>query len=251
MESPGKDWDEACHGLESRLAYLFADRRLLQTALTHRSWDRIKGEVPFMAGPHNERLEFLGDAVLNLVISEQLFQRLPAADEGVLSHWRAQLVNTTALAEMARSLGLGELLRLGRGEARSGGGEKPTLLADALEAVLGAMLLDGGLDAARTFILRQFDEGLAGAQPEHLRKDFKSLLQELLQAESRPLPHYQVVTLSGAPHERHFTVECRVEGVPPALGEGRSRRAAEHEAARLVFLSLDGPPPPARQEPNV
>ena len=205
---------------------------LLTQALTHRS-----------AGPmNNERLEFLGDALLGLVIAETLWERFPDADEGDLSRRRASLVNQESLAGLARGLGLGDYLTLGSGELRSGGFARDSILADALEAVIGAVYLDKGFDGAREMVLRLFAAPLAGLASRQAAKDPKTRLQELLQAERRPLPSYEVIDISGRQHAQHFVVRCRLEDATHAVeGEGSSRRRAEQAAAeRMLGLLTQG-----------
>lgn len=206
------------------LGYVFRQPELLEEALTHRS-----------ASPrNNERLEFLGDALLNLVIAECLFQRYPQATEGDLSRLRSTLVKGEALAELARGLKLGENLRLGQGEVRSGGSQRESILADTLEAIFGAVYLDGGLNACRALILNLYQEGLAGLASADESKDPKTRLQEYLQARQQPLPVYSVLEVRGEPHAQSFTVECAVAN-RRAVAVGSSRRKAEQDAARQVL----------------
>jgi len=217
--------------LERALGYRFSDTGLLEQALTHRS----------AGGRHNERLEYLGDAALGFIVAEALFSAVPEADEGDLSRLRAALVNRPALAEMARGLGIPDQVRLGSGELKSGGFRRESILADALEAVLGAVYLDGGFGAVRDTVLRLYGPRLEpGALPsaEDL-KDPKTRLQEILQAGGRSLPAYSVDAIEGEAHRQRFTVSCRVEGEDaPAVGRGRSRRAAEQAAASDMLERL-------------
>jgi len=221
--------DPAGRWLQERLGCTFADAGLLQRALTHRSF----------GSDNNERLEYLGDAVLSFVVAEMLFQKFPEASEGELSRYRASLVSGEALAALAARVGLGEQLRLGDGELKSGGQRRATILADGLEAVFGAIYLDRGLDAARTVAVRLFREPLA-ALPEAARlKDPKTRLQEWLQGRGLPLPAYTVLEVSGEPHEQRFRVRCDVSGLAIAAeADGSSRRRAEQDAAQRV---LDDP----------
>jgi ribonuclease III len=217
--------------LERELGYRFSDDSLLMRALTHRS----------AGGQHNERLEYLGDAALSLVVAEALYRRLPDAPEGHLSRLRASLVRRTSLAGMAHALGFPPRLRLGPGELRSGGFRRESILADALEAVLGAIYLDGGLDALRPVVLRLYGERLEALPAHEALKDPKTLLQERLQAQGLPLPLYRVAAVEGEDHEQYFTVACQVEGVAAEVtGSGGSRRAAEQEAAARMLVQLDG-----------
>jgi len=211
----------------TNLGYVFQQPGLLEEALTHRS-----------ASPrHNERLEFLGDALLNLVIADYLFQRYPQASEGELSRLRANLVKGEALAELARGLNLGQSLRLGQGELRSGGPQRESILADALEAIFAAVYLDGGLESCRRLILHLYQDELEGLASAGELKDPKSRLQEYLQAHQQPLPVYTVLEIRGEPHLQSFTVECAVAGCR-AVAVGSSRRKAEQDAARQVLEQL-------------
>ncbi len=209
------------------LGYAFRRPGLLEEALTHRS-----------ASPrNNERLEFLGDALLNLVMAEYLFHRYPQASEGELSRLRATLVRGVALAELARSLKLGEELWLGQGELRSGGPQRESILADALEAIFGAVYLDGGLDACRALILHLYRNELTGLASASELKDPKTRLQEYLQARQQPLPVYSVLEIRGEPHAQSFTMECAVAD-RRAVAVGGSRRKAEQDAARQMLEQL-------------
>jgi ribonuclease-3 len=218
--------DPAARWLADRLGVEFADPALLARALTHRSH----------GGPNNERLEYLGDAVLSFVVAELLFRRFPDATEGELSRLRASLVSGEALAAIASSLGLGEQLLLGDGEMKSGGQRRATILADALEAVFGAIYLDRGLDDARRVAEGLFEGPLSGLPPASELKDPKTRLQEWLQARGHALPSYRVLEVSGEPHEQHFRVRCEVpELALTAIAEGSSRRRAEQEAAQRIL----------------
>jgi ribonuclease-3 len=204
----------------------FENPELLRQALTHRSY----------SATHNERLEFLGDGVLNCVIAAELFRRFPQLAEGELSRLRASLVNQQSLFEIAQQIELGAQLRLGEGELKSGGARRPSMLADALEAVIGAVFVDGGFEAARAAVLRLFEQPLSAADPLKLGKDAKTRLQEFLQARRVPLPQYAVISTAGEAHEQIFRVEC----VIPELnirteGEGASRRSAEQAAASHAY----------------
>jgi ribonuclease-3 len=216
--------------LTKRLGYRFKDPALLNTALTHRSH----------SSPHNERLEFLGDSVLNCIIADALYNRFPQLAEGELSRARAIIVRQRTLFERACELELGALLRLGEGELRSGGAERPSILADALEAVIGAVYLDGGFSAARRIVQRIFQPVLESADPAAVvGKDAKTMLQEYLQGRHIPLPRYSIVATRGEAHQQHFTVECMIPQLSiRALGEGLSRRAAEQQAAELAYAQI-------------
>lgn len=213
------------------LGYRFHIQDLLDQALTHRSYSQ----------QHNERIEFVGDSVLNCVIATLLYQRFPGLPEGQLSRLRANLVNRETLHALALSLDLGAHLRLGEGEVRSGGNSRPSILADALEALFGAVYLDGGFDAAQDVICRLYAEPVAKMATGEQSKDAKTRLQELLQGRRLPLPSYGVVRITGEAHQQTFEVCCELPelGVS-ATGTGRSRRAAEQEAA-LVALARIAP----------
>ena len=220
--------DKAEHWLTRTLDYTFRDVRLLQQALTHRS----------AHGDSNERLEFLGDAVLDIVVSEVLFQTLPDAPEGDLSRLRASLVRDTSLAGIAADLGMGEHLILGSGERKTGGHRRQSILADALEALFGAGYLDSDFDTAADLIRRVFAQKLDDLPHADELRDPKTRLQEWLQARGEAPPEYELVNVSGKAHQQRFEVRCRVPGQEPAAGEGRSRRGAEQQAARHMLSSL-------------
>jgi len=210
----------------TRLGYLFQHPELLQQALTHRSH----------SAPHNERLEFLGDGVLNCVIAALLYERFPNLPEGHLSRLRANLVNQECLSHVATSLDLGNELLLGEGELKSGGFRRPSILADALEAITGAIFLDGGYEQVRAVLSRIFDPLLQELDPNTQGKDPKTLLQELLQGRRLALPQYNVVSVRGDAHEQQFHVECVIAGLDiRTSGCGPSRRSAEQSAARLAY----------------
>lgn len=216
--------------LEALVGYRFKSRALLEQALTHRSF----------GSPHNERLEFLGDGVLDCVIAEELYARYPKLSEGPLSRLRANLVRQASLAAVARGLGLSAFMRLGEGELQSGGAERPSILADALEAVYGAVFLDGGYEAVRASIRKTFGASLQELDAQAPAKDAKTRLQELLQGRHRKLPEYRVVATQGAAHKQTFEVECSVAELElRATGSGSSRRAAEQKAAEAMLLKIE------------
>jgi ribonuclease-3 len=218
--------------LRDRLEIVPHEMALFEAAFTHRS---APGRI------NNERLEFLGDAVLNLLAAELLYQRFPAASEGDLSRLRARLVSTTPLAEAAQSLGLGDELRLGSGELKTGGFRRESILADALEALIGAVYLDAGLEAARAVVARFCEPLIDTLPPPEDLKDPKTRLQELLQGRGLALPEYRVEQVSGEPHLQHFSVRCEVPELHIATaGEGSSRRRAEQDAAQRVLDGLTG-----------
>ena len=217
--------------LKESLHYEFDDVRLLELALTHRS----------AAGDNNERLEFLGDAVLDFVISEVVFRAYPLAPEGDLSRLRSSLVKDTTLAELAAGIGLGEHLILGSGERKTGGHRRESILADALEAIFGAVYLDRGFETARVVIERAFGTRLQDFPDIDELRDPKTRLQEWLQARQRGLPEYELVEVTGKAHRQTFAVSCRVSGQQQATrGVGTSRRNAEQDAAAKMLAELTG-----------
>ncbi|PAV46832.1 ribonuclease III [Pseudomonas sp. HAR-UPW-AIA-41] len=215
--------------LERQLGYTFQDQALLTLALTHRSF----------AGRNNERLEFLGDAILNFVAGEALYQRFPQAREGQLSRLRARLVKGETLAILARGFELGEYLRLGSGELKSGGFRRESILADALEALIGAIYLDAGMDMARERVLAWLTQELDSLTLVDTNKDPKTRLQEFLQSRASELPCYEVVDIQGEPHCRTFFVQCTVDLLnEKTQGQGASRRIAEQVAAAAALVAL-------------
>jgi ribonuclease-3 len=212
-----------------QIGYVFNQPELLRQALTHRSHSL----------PHNERLEFLGDSVLNCAVATLLFRHFPNLTEGNLSRLRANLVNQQSLADIAQRLELGKLVRFGEGEIKSGGDRRPSILADALEAVLGAIYLDGGFVAAEKFITTLYTPLLTELDAQTLGKDPKSLLQEYLQSRRLSLPQYTVIGTTGEAHQQQFEVECVISKLNiRTLGEGASRRSAEQEAARQAYEQI-------------
>ena len=221
----------AASELEKKLGYKFREVNWLVTALTHRSYSNERG-----AGAHYERLEFLGDAVLGLIAAEWLFQKYPDRPEGELSRIKSHLVSARTLGHEAEALGLGEQLRIGVGEERSGGRRKASLLTDSLEAVFGALYLDGGLRAARNWIEPMLERALQGADQEF--GDAKTALQEQLQAKALPLPEYRLAAEEGPDHQKVFTVECWIDGALAGTGVGETKKLAEQRAAALALASL-------------
>ncbi len=215
--------------LQRALGYQFTDLSLLQLALTHRS----------AASRHNERLEFLGDAILGFVIADDLFQRFPKVNEGDMTRMRASLVKGVTLAELARELQLQPMLKLGSGELKSGGFRRESILADAMEAIFGAVYLDGGTEAGRALILRLYQSRLDAIVPGQRQKDPKTSLQEYLQGRRKALPVYSVLDTLGDAHDQTFTVSCAVEELAEAIiGSGTSRRKAEQDAAAKTLELL-------------
>lgn len=215
-----------------RIGYSFDDPELLELALTHRS----------CGAKNNERLEFLGDAALNFIVGNAIYLRLPNSKEGELSRYRANLVKGVTLTEIANELMLGEHLHLGSGEMKSGGHRRASILADTVEAIIGAIYLDGGMEACEHFVLKLYDSRLDNLGHTAL-KDPKTELQEVMQASGYDLPEYKVIDVSGEAHSQLFTVECSIKNLKqPTIGRGSSRRNAEKEAAKkaLKGLSYDG-----------
>lgn len=222
--------------LEERLGHRFAEPALLELAVTHPSHAHEKGQ-----GKHYERLEFLGDAVLGAAAAEWLYRRYPEVPEGDLSQLKSWLVSKPVLARYARRLGIGELLRLGVGEERSGGRRKASLLADAFEAVLGALFLDGGFPAAQRAVQGLLIEAAAERGGQAVQVDAKTRLQELAQARGWNLPEYRLVGEEGPDHEKTFRVECRLEQGSAATASGRSKKIAEQLAAAAVLAEVEAP----------
>ncbi|MDO8960948.1 MAG: ribonuclease III [Methylophilus sp.] len=219
----------ALASLQPLIGYTFSAPSLLQLAITHRSF----------SGNNNERLEFLGDGVLNFIVAHQLYHRFAKLPEGDLSRLRAQLVKESSLCEIALTLNLGDYLKLGEGELKSAGWRRPSILADALEAIVGAVYLDGGFVAAEAVVLKLFAEKLSTIDPKSIDKDAKSQLQEYLQSKKIELPDYVVVSIEGEAHAQSFKVECVINKLNiKTLGEGTSRRNAEQQAAQLAMEKI-------------
>lgn len=217
--------------LIKRIGHSFQQAGLLELALTHRS---------FSGSHNNERLEFLGDSLLNFIIGEALYQQFPEAREGQLSRLRANLVKGDTLTQIARQLDLGPSLNLGQGELKSGGSRRDSILADCVEAVIGAIYLDAGFDVCRQRVLAWFGPRLQGLRPEDTIKDNKTRLQELLQAQKWALPTYTILSVEGASHSQYFVMECAVpEAGLKFSGEGNSRRQAEQMAAGRMLTALE------------
>jgi ribonuclease-3 len=226
-------------GLVRSIDYEFQQPELLEAAVTHRS----------AGSRNNERLEFLGDAALGFVVAEWLFEKFPDASEGQLSRLRASLVKRETLAEVARELDIGDYLRLGSGELKSGGFRRDSILADALEAILGAILLDRGYAACHACIHQLFADKVDGLSSGDELKDPKTLLQELLQSRRLGLPVYEIISVSGKAHQQHFVVECRIADLQLSVkGEGGNRRGAEQAAARHALDKVN-PTPGGREGP--
>ncbi|MDP6096494.1 MAG: ribonuclease III [Gammaproteobacteria bacterium] len=215
--------------LQKRIKYVFSSQALIERAITHRSANKL----------NNERLEFLGDSLLGFIVAGVLMERFPDASEGDLSRMRSNLVNKDALADIAREIDLGAYIRLGTGELKSGGKRRNSILADAVEALIAAIYLDGGLAPCKEFVLQWGEPGLNELTRQGEHKDCKTRLQELLQAKGLPLPEYQVAEISGEAHDQTFTVQCSISLLDtPEQGAGKSKRLAEQEAAEKVLLTL-------------
>jgi ribonuclease III len=232
--------DPRLEGLQQRLGHRFSQPALLSRALTHRSF----------GVDHNERLEFLGDAVLSLAVSALLYERFAGSDEGDLTRVRAHLVREDSLYRAGLQLGVPDAMRLSEGEARAGGAQRPSILADAVEALIGATFLDGGYDAAQAVVKRLFGDLIAGTEVGNWSKDAKTELQEWLQGRKLPVPAYRIASTRGQAHAQIFEVECEVAALGLVeKGEGRSRRTAEQEAAHRMLAALkdsDQPGSPLR-----
>ncbi|MDU0354387.1 ribonuclease III [Paraglaciecola aquimarina] len=215
--------------LYKRLGYTFEQTSNLVQALTHRSANKV----------HNERLEFLGDAILGMVIAKALYQRFPKQPEGKLTRMRSSLVKGDTLAEVAREFELGELLLLGPGELKSGGFRRDSILADAVEAIIGAIYLEAGMETSEELILDWFAQRIEALDPDAVSKDDKTRLQEFLQGKKQPLPIYEVTDIKGKSHDQTFYVSCTAHGLKePITGVGNSRRKAEQKAARQAYKRL-------------
>ncbi|MCP3697373.1 MAG: ribonuclease III [Aliivibrio sp.] len=216
--------------LEKKIGYQFKDENYLKLALTHRSAN----------GTHNERLEFLGDSILSFVIADELYHRFPKVDEGDMSRMRATLVRGHTLAELGREFQLGDYLYLGPGELKSGGFRRDSILADAVEAIIGAIYLDSDTETIRGIILSWYQTRLDSIEPGVSQKDPKTRLQEYLQGRRKPLPTYTVTKIKGEAHNQEFTIECIVAGLDtPVIGKGSSRRKAEQSAADIALGQLN------------
>ena len=216
--------------LEKILKYHFNDKSLLELALTHRSFQ----------GKNNERLEFLGDSILNFIIAESLFKEFNLLPEGDLSRLRSQLVKSATLSEIGIDLNLGDYLILGEGELKSSGWRRPSILADSVEAIIGAVFIDGGVSAASDLVLDWFKSRIDLINPDNIEKDAKSILQELLQAKKISLPDYNIVSIEGEAHCQHFRVSCSIPKLGLSIeGEGSSRKIAEQAAAEEILKKLN------------
>jgi ribonuclease-3 len=221
--------------LMERIGYVFADYSVFQESLTHKSYSNEQGG---MAVPHNERLEFLGDAVLDMVISHKIFVAYPDLPEGELTRIRAEVVSEAGLAQVGRRLEIGNCLRLGRGELRTGGRDKDSLIANVLEALIGAVYCDGGFEAVQEMVLRLFEPFIDRSFQRKSGIDFKTRLQELMQARFGSPPEYRLVHAEGPDHHRHYTIEVRHAERSIGQGSGRSKKVAAQQAARQALEEL-------------
>ncbi|MFB3895454.1 MAG: ribonuclease III [bacterium] len=232
---PEAERNKKINKLESILGYSFRDGETINQALTHTSY--VNEEHPGIT-QDNERLEFLGDAVINFVVSDYIYHLQPELDEGKLAKLKAVVVSETVLARQAKLIKLGEFLRLGKGELRSGGASRSSILGDALEAVVGALYLDGGIETARQFVLSLLRETMKAVLLDAYTKDYKSLLQELAQSECGTTPKYEVVRQSGPDHDKVFVVKVMINNTDYGMGKGKSKKEAEQKAARMGFRKL-------------
>jgi len=225
--------------LQEHLSYSFENIALLQQALTHRSYVNESREK---TAKDNERLEFLGDAVLDLIICQALMERFPKSPEGDLSKMKAEIVNEQSLAKISKEFDLGTFLFLGKGEKRTQGSEKPSLLANAFEALIAAIYLDKGLESVRRVILKHFQKALTCLTPGEISFDYKTALQEYSQKTFGGLPIYRVMNETGPDHQKEFEIETIVNGKPCGIGKGKSKKAAEQTSAgkALIFLKVEG-----------
>jgi ribonuclease III len=221
--------------LETVLGYTFRDSETINQALTHTSY--VNEEHPGIT-QDNERLEFLGDAIINFVVSDYIYHLQPELDEGKLAKLKAVVVSESVLARQAKSIKLGDFLKLGKGELRSGGASRSSILGDALEAVIGALYLDGGIAIARHFVLSLLQETMKAVLLDAYTKDYKSLLQELAQSECSTTPKYEVVRQSGPDHDKVFVVKVMINNLDYGMGKGKSKKEAEQKAARMGFRKL-------------
>ena len=223
--------------LESTIQYVFVDKTLLQEALSHKSFSNEQND---RSAPDNERLEFLGDAVLGLVVSHYVFRFFPQLPEGELTRIRSEVVSEKGLASIGKVLGLGDYMHLGKGEERSGGRRKSSLLANTLEALLGAVFCDGGFECARQVIESLFSENIQRAARRKAGVDYKTRLQERLQAQFGEVPQYVLVASEGPPHQRSYTVEAHFREAPIGQGQGHSKKSAEQAAAKQALEYFGG-----------
>lgn len=215
--------------LEKVLDYEFKDKALLELALTHRSFH----------GNNNERLEFLGDSILNFIVAELLFKKFSDLDEGDLSRLRSQLVKESTLSEIGAAINIGEYLKLGEGELKSAGWRRPSIMADGVEAIIGALFMDGGIDASHLFITKSYQDRINSINPREIHKDPKSILQEFLQSKKIALPFYEIISIKGEAHSQFFKVNCSISELKlSSEGEGTSRKVAEQMAAQVAMKML-------------
>lgn len=244
------EWERELAELSERMGYRFQDLSYLKQALTHKSFahevtareKRTKRKDPGSSlpsdFPDNEKMEFLGDSLLGMIISEHLYRSYPGYQEGKLSRLKSVVVSESVIARKARALGLGVMLRLGKGEKASGGEKRSSLLGDSLEALIAAVYLDGGLEACREFVRREFQDEIERVVHDRHEKDYKSLLQEAVQSRHHKIPVYRVRRTSGPDHQRTFEVTVSIKGETQGVGRGKSKKEAEQKAAREAFRTL-------------
>jgi ribonuclease-3 len=234
-QSQGSERRKELVKFQRELRVKFRRIDLLEEALSHSSF---VNELPEEKLPHNEKLEFLGDAVLELIVSHELFNEYPEYFEGELTKLRAAVVRKTTLAKVAKALDIGPHILLGKGEEQGGGRKRNALLADALEAIIGALYLDGGLDKAREFILHHFADEIERLDQDHHKMDYKSILQEITQSRFQTLPRYSIVSETGPPHDRTYEVSLTIAKEPYGTGKGRNKKEAQQKAARAALIKL-------------
>ncbi len=227
--------DQLERELCQRIGYSFKDRSILLNALCHASFSNEQSASQLT---NNERLEFLGDAVLELAISDLLMDRFADAEEGLLSRYRATLVDEAGLCQVATAIELGKYIFLGKGEEISGGRQKPSILADAMEALIGAVYMDGGFECAKSVVVKLFSSRIQNLGNKEMVYDFKSLLQELTQQEYKTIPVYRLVEEWGPPHNKVFRVSVSIRGEVVAHGQGKSKKEAEQQAARIAYRAI-------------
>ncbi len=234
-QSQGPERRKELAKFQRELGVKFRRGELLEEALSHSSF---VNEAPDQKLPHNEKLEFLGDAVLELIMSHELFNDYPEYGEGELTKLRAAVVRKTTLAKVAKQIDIGPYILLGKGEEQGGGRKRNALLADALEAVIGALYLDGGLEKARKFILDHFADEIERLSQDHHKMDYKSILQEITQSRFQTLPRYTVIGETGPPHDRIYEVSITIAREPYGIGKGRNKKDAQQKAARAALIKL-------------
>ena len=235
LQSQGSERRKELAKVQRELRVKFRRTDLLEEALSHSSF---VNELTDEKLPHNEKLEFLGDAVLELIVSHELYTDYPEYCEGELTKLRAAIVRKTTLAKVAKQIDIGPYIRLGKGEEQGGGRKRNALLADAMEAIIGALFLDGGLDKARKFILDHFADEIERLDHDHHKMDYKSILQEITQSRFQTLPRYAVISETGPPHDRIYEISLTIAKEPYGIGKGRNKKDAQQKAARAALIKL-------------